>query len=157
MIGVALLSRLCDTKVLPNHMNLLLSFLQYVGSKNLTFSSLIKKQRSSASTSIQHLEQHHLHTLLITIVVGELSIRQTLIPTSSILHSTSSQHVFQNLIHSFGLSIGLRVISRTEAQLGIQGFMYPLSKPQSKLCPSVRHNLLWHSMQIDYPQHIQLY
>jgi hypothetical protein len=33
--------------------------------------------------------------------------------------------VFQNLIYSFGLTIGLRVISRTEAQLGIHGFMQP--------------------------------
>jgi hypothetical protein len=31
---------------------------------------------------------------LITIVIGKLGIRQTLIPTSSILQSTSSQHVF---------------------------------------------------------------
>jgi hypothetical protein len=48
------------------------------------------------------------------------------------------------------------VISRTEAQLGVEGFMQPLPKPRSKLCSSVRHNLLWHSMQIDYPRHIQI-
>jgi hypothetical protein len=44
--------------------------------------------------SISHLEQRDLQTLLITIVVGKLGIRQTLIPTSSIFESTSSQHVF---------------------------------------------------------------
>jgi hypothetical protein len=78
--------------------------------------------------SIQHLEWHHLQTLLITIVLRELSVHQTLIPTSSILQSTSSQHVLYNLIHPFGLTIGPRMISRTETQLGIQGFMQPPRK-----------------------------
>jgi hypothetical protein len=49
------------------------------------------------------------------------------------------------------------MISRTEAQLGIQGFMQSFLKLQSKLSPYIRHNLLWHSMQTDYPRHIQLY
>jgi hypothetical protein len=150
MVGVALLSRLRNMKVLPNHTNLLLSFLEYVRSQNFPFSSLILKQRSLTSMSIHHLEWRHLQTLLITIIVGELSIRQTLIPTSSILQSTSSQHVFYNLIHPLGLTISLRMISRTETQLGIQGFMQPLPKSQSKLRRSVRHNLPWHSMQTDY-------
>jgi hypothetical protein len=36
------------------------------------------------------------------------------------LQSTSSQHIFQNLIYPLGLTIGLRMISGTEMQLGIQ-------------------------------------
>jgi hypothetical protein len=110
-------------------MDLVLGFLQYVGSENLPFSSLILKQRCSTPTTIQHLEWCHLQTLLIAIVVGEFGIWQTLILTSSILQSIDSQHVLQNLIYPFGLTIGLRMISRTEAQLGIQGFMQPLPKP----------------------------
>jgi hypothetical protein len=61
---------------------------------------------------------------LITIDVGELGIWQTLNPTSSILQSTGSQ----NLIYSLGLTISLRMVSRNEAQLGIQGFMQPFPK-----------------------------
>jgi hypothetical protein len=51
--------------------------------------------------TIQHLKRRHLQTLLIAIILGELSIRQTLIPTSSVLQSTSSQHVLKNLIYPF--------------------------------------------------------
>jgi hypothetical protein len=40
--------------------------------------------------TIQHLKQCHLQAFLIAIAIGELSIRQTLIPTSSILQGTSS-------------------------------------------------------------------
>jgi hypothetical protein len=74
MIDITLLPRLHDSQVLPNHTNLLLSFLQYVGSKNLLFSYLTPKQWSSTPTTIQHLKQCHPQTLLITIVVGELGI-----------------------------------------------------------------------------------
>jgi hypothetical protein len=107
--------------------------------------------------TIEHLKRCHLQTLLIAIVIREFSIWQTLIPTLSILHSTGSQHIFKNLIYPFVLTISLRMISKTEAQLGIQGFMHPLPKHQSKLSPSIQHNLLWHSIEIDYPRHIQLY
>jgi hypothetical protein len=65
---------------------------------------------------------------MVAIVVGELGIRQTLIPTSSILQWTSSQHVFYNLIYSQGLTISLRMISKTEAQFDIQRFMQLLRK-----------------------------
>jgi hypothetical protein len=85
MIGVALLPRLRNSQVLSNHTNLLLGFLQNVGSKHLPFSSLTPKQRSSTPMTIQHLKRCHLQALLIVVVIGELSIRQTLIPTSSIL------------------------------------------------------------------------
>jgi hypothetical protein len=54
------------------------------------------------------------------------------------------------LINSLGLTIGLGMISRTKAQLGIQGFMQPFPKHQSKLSSSIRHNLLQHSMQTNY-------
>jgi hypothetical protein len=155
MIGIALLSWLRNPRVLYYHANLLLSFLQYVRSKNLPFSILILKQWSLAHTTIQHLERRHLQTILITIVVRELSIRHTLIPTSSVLQSTSSQHVFKNLIYSLGLSTGLRMIRRTKSQLGIQGFKQTLPKLWSKLSSSIRPNLLGHSMHSNYLWHVQ--
>jgi hypothetical protein len=85
MIGVALLPRLRNSQILPNHTDLLLGFLQNVGSKHLLFSSLTLKQWSSTPTTIQHLKQCHLQALLIAVVIGELGIWQTLIPTSLIL------------------------------------------------------------------------
>jgi hypothetical protein len=84
----------------------------------------------------------HLQTLLVTIIVGELGICQTLMPTSSVLQSTRSQHILKNLIDSLGLTTSLRVISRIEAQLGIQGFMQPFPELRSKLSSCIRHNLL---------------
>jgi hypothetical protein len=90
MIGVAPLSRLRNSQVLSNHTNLLLDFLQNVGSKHLPFSSLSPKQRSSTPTTIKHLKRHHLQVFLLAVVIGELGIWQTLIPTSSILQATSS-------------------------------------------------------------------
>jgi hypothetical protein len=71
--------------------------------------------------TLQHLKWCHLQTLLITIVVGELHIRQTLIPISFVLQSTGSQHNLKNLIYSLGLFFGLRAISRTEVQMGSHG------------------------------------
>jgi hypothetical protein len=90
MIDVALLPRLRNSQVLPNHTNLLLGFLQNVGSKHLMFSSLTPKQRSSTPTTIQHLKWCHLQAFLIAVVIGELAIRHTLIPTPFILQGRSS-------------------------------------------------------------------
>jgi hypothetical protein len=61
MIGIALSPRLCNSQVLPNHMNLRLDFLQNVGSKNLLFSSHTPKQQSSTPTTKQHLKWCDLH------------------------------------------------------------------------------------------------
>jgi hypothetical protein len=90
MVDVALLSRLCNSQVLPNHMNLLPGFLQNVKFKHLLFFCLTPKQQSSKPTTIQHLKRCHLQAFLIAIVIGELGIRQTLISTSSILQGISS-------------------------------------------------------------------
>jgi hypothetical protein len=90
MIGAALLPRLYNSQFLPNHTDLFLDFLQNVGSKHLPFSGLTPKQWSLTPLTIQHLKQCHLQAFLIAVVIGELSVRQTLFPTSSILHDTSS-------------------------------------------------------------------
>jgi hypothetical protein len=47
---------------------------------------------------------------LVTVVVGELLIWETLIPATTMLKGTSSQHILQNLIFPLSLSIGLRMI-----------------------------------------------
>jgi hypothetical protein len=69
---------------------------------------------------------------------------------------TGSQHILEDLIYSLDMSICLRVLCRTEVQTGIHGLMQPVLELQSELGPSNRHDPLGHSMQIDYPRHIQL-
>jgi hypothetical protein len=69
---------------------LLLGLLQNIGSKHFPFSSLIPKQWSLTPSTIQYLKRCHLQAFSIAIVIGKLGVRQTLIPTSSILQGTSS-------------------------------------------------------------------
>jgi hypothetical protein len=91
-----------------------------------------------------------------TIVVGELHVRLTLIPTPSALQSTCSQHILTNLIYFLSLFLGLRVISRIEVQMGIHGLVQPFPEFLNKLGSSIGHNPLGHSMQTNNPRHIQL-
>jgi hypothetical protein len=74
MTGLALLPRLRNSQVLPNHTNFLLGFMQNVGSKHLSFSSPTPKQQSLTPTTIQHLKRCHLEAFLIAVVIGELGI-----------------------------------------------------------------------------------
>jgi hypothetical protein len=50
---------------------------------------------------------------LIAIVVGEFCQEQTLVPTLVKVQDAGSQHIFQNLIYSFRLTIDLRMITGT--------------------------------------------
>jgi hypothetical protein len=52
------------------------------------------------------------------IVIRELCQGQTLVPTLIKVQNAFSQHVFQNLIYPFDLTIGLRMIAGTTNQLG---------------------------------------
>jgi hypothetical protein len=94
-----------------------------ISPKQLTLACVTPIQWCSALPPIQCLEGCHLQTSLVTVVVRELSIRQTLIPTTTILKGTNSQHIIQNLICPLRLSIGLWVISGAKVQLCIHGLM----------------------------------
>jgi hypothetical protein len=63
----------------------LLSPLDDVGVKDLSFSCLIPEYGHSAPSTIQHLKRCHFQSLLIPIVMREFSIGQAFIPTSTIL------------------------------------------------------------------------
>jgi hypothetical protein len=63
----------------------------------------------------------------------------------------------QGLIYSLSMSISLWVISRTKVQMVVQGFVQPFPELWNKLGFFNGHNPLGHSMQTDYPGHIQLY
>jgi hypothetical protein len=73
----------------------------------------------------------------------------------TIEHKHLAYHRDSDLL-PLGLSVHLRVISRTEVQMGVQGFVQPFLELQNKLGTSSKHHLLGHSMQRDYPRHIQL-
>jgi hypothetical protein len=60
---------------------------------------------------------------LIAVIVGELCQGQTLFPTLIKVQDACSQLIFQNLIYSFHLTIGLRMITGTADQLGSQTLM----------------------------------
>src|SRR3954469_10639902 len=95
-------------------------------------------------------------TSLVIVVIRELSIRQVVIPTRTIIQCASSQHILQDLIDSLGLPICLRMERCTELQPGAQGLMQLTPKLRSKLSTSIRHNLAWNSMQTHDPRHISL-
>jgi hypothetical protein len=68
-------------------------------------------QRCTASATIESFERGHLESFLIAVVVRELSQWKTLVPTVLIVHHTRTEHVFQHMVHTLYLTIGLWVIS----------------------------------------------
>jgi hypothetical protein len=84
-----------------------LSLSDKVRAKDRPLARLNLIQRCMASAAIQCFEGCHSETLLIVVAVRELSQQQTLVPFVLIVQHTSSKHIFENLIHSFRLTIGL--------------------------------------------------
>jgi hypothetical protein len=62
---------------------------------------------------VKSIERCHFQAGLIAIVVEEFCQRQTLFPTLVKVQNACSQHIFQNLIYSFRLTNGLRMITGT--------------------------------------------
>jgi hypothetical protein len=120
-----------------NHLDVLFGFKQNVGPEYLLLSRLIPLQWSSTTPSIERLKWLHLQAGLVTIVIGKLCIRQSLIPSGLILQRTGSQHVFKDLIGPFGLTIYLRMIGGTEIQMCTQGFMQLLPEMRGELSSSI--------------------
>src|SRR6185503_5531776 len=128
-ICIALLPTLCNPQIFPHSLYHLLCIFYNVRAKELLLTNLIPIERSPALSAIQRLKRGLLQTGLVTVVVGELSIRQALIPTSTLLNSTSSLHIFQHLVGSLCLPIYLRMIGGTEAQFRVQRIMELLPEP----------------------------
>lgn len=120
------------------------------------FSNLIPKERGSTRSAIQCFKGRHLQAGLKAVVVRELCIRNVLIPTLSKVYSTSSKHVFKDLIHTLCLSICLGVIGCAEVESGSQGFMQALPKSRRELRTSVGYYPFEHSKQANNRGHIQL-
>jgi hypothetical protein len=63
------------------------------------------------------------------------------------VNDTSSEHVFKDLINSFGLSISLWMVCRASNQLGSERRLQLLSEACNELCPSIRNDYLRDTMQ----------
>jgi hypothetical protein len=92
-------------------MDYLLGLCDEVWTKDHPLARLDPVHRCMTSTTIQSFKGCHSETLLITVVVRELSQWQALVPFVKIVQHTRSEHIFKNLIHSLHLAIGLRMIS----------------------------------------------
>jgi hypothetical protein len=79
-----------------------------VRAKDHPFARLDLVHRYTAMTSIQSFKGCHSETLLIVVVVRELSQWQTLIPFVQVVLHTSSKHNLKNLIYPFRLTIVYR-------------------------------------------------
>ena len=66
------------------------------------------------------------------------------------------EHIFEDLINPFRLTIGLRVVSRTANELSTKGCVKVLPKMCNKLCSTVRNDSPGYSMQTQDTADIQL-
>src|SRR3954470_12968130 len=117
---IALLVTLSNLQIFKNDMHLLLRLGYNVGAKPNSFSCTRPTNRSSALATIESLKWCHLQTFLEAVVVREFSIRKTYFPFHAKRDDASTEHVLQNLIDPFDLSLRLRVVSCAEVQLCAQ-------------------------------------
>jgi hypothetical protein len=66
------------------------------------------------------------------------------------------EHVFNDLIDSFSLSVSLRMIGRALDEMGAQTFMQLLPKASNKDGSSIGDNGFWNTMIADNVQHVEL-
>jgi hypothetical protein len=87
-----------------------LSLHDKIGAKGHPLTRFNLVQRCTTSVTVESFKRCLLEPLLITVVLRELSQWQTLVPTVPIVHHACTEHVFQHLVHTFYLTIGLLVI-----------------------------------------------
>jgi hypothetical protein len=149
------LSRIGSLQVGLDAVDYLLGLSDKVRAKDHPLAMLNPVQRCVASAAVQCFEGCHSDNLLITVVVRELSQRQTLVPFVLIVQQTSSEHIFKKLVHSLHLTIGLQMISQTMDQMCPQGSMQLLPETSDKLGSSVRNDGLGHTMKTHDVSNIQ--
>jgi hypothetical protein len=113
-VGIALLSGLGCLQTIPNELDLFFGLLNDIGPKYLALSSLGPVERGTALASVEGFKRGHLQASLVAIIVGKFREWQTVFPLGSIRQNTSSQHIFKDLIYSFGLASGLWVVGCAE-------------------------------------------
>src|SRR6187399_158375 len=118
---VALLMRLSGLEILTYDFAHFFGFRDQVIAKKLTFTSLGPVERGTALSAIEDFKQSFAGTCLETVVVRELGKRETIFPLHAKRDDTSSEHVFEDLVHSFDLTTSLRVKRSAETNLSAHG------------------------------------
>jgi hypothetical protein len=113
-VSIALLPGLGCFQTIPNELDLLFGLLNDIGPKDLALSCFGPIERGTALASVEGFKRGHLQASLVAIIIGKLREWQTVFPLGSIRQNTSSQHIFKDLIYSFGLTSGLWVVGCAE-------------------------------------------
>ena len=85
-------------------------------------------ERGTTLPAIQNYKWGLARTCLKTVVVGEFSIRKTILPLHAERNHTSPEHIFKNLIDTLDLTASLRMESCDEADVGAHGLLKRLPK-----------------------------
>jgi hypothetical protein len=109
LVGMAFLSCLASFQIGLDTVDYHFGLNDKVRAKDRPFTRLDQVHRCMAATAIQSFEGCHSETLLITVLVRELSQRQTFV---WVVQYTSPEHILKNLIHPLCLTIGLWMISQ---------------------------------------------
>jgi hypothetical protein len=110
LAGIAFLSCLGCFQIGLDAMDNLLGLRDKIRAKDHPLARLDPVHMCMTMMAIQSFEGCHSETLLIAIVVRELSQRQTLVPFVRVVQYTSSEHILKNLIYPLCLTIDLRMI-----------------------------------------------
>jgi hypothetical protein len=156
LVGIAFLSCLNSFQIGLDAMDYPFSLNDKVRAKDHPFARLDPVHRGTIATAIQSFKGCYSETLLIIVVVRELSQWQTLVPFVWVVQYTSSEHILKNQIYPLCLTIGLWVISRAVNQMHPQESMQLLSEASYELGTSIRNDGLWHIMQTQDVRNIQL-
>jgi hypothetical protein len=146
-IDINLLPILCFLDPLSYSFNLIFQFLDHFWPHQDPILKLIPTQMRPTWSPIRKLERPHLNGTLVTVVISEFYQWQELFPTLLLVHHVHVQHVFQGLVHSFGLPVSLRGIHSTIVKLGSQGLLETSPKSSSEHQSSIRHSPIRHAMQ----------
>src|SRR4051812_31328355 len=133
--------------MLSDDPDLVFCLLDHIWTEQLPLACLGPVQRCPALAAIQDLKGSCLQTCLITVVVGKLSIRQTLFPLHAKGDHTCSQHLLKDLIHTLNLPTGLRVIRGTEHNCRTNRLLEGLPELGGEETASIRAGLLGNTMQ----------
>jgi hypothetical protein len=141
-IDITLLSILRFFDPLSYCFHLLFHLLYHFWSHQDPILKPIPNQRRLTRSPIKKLERHHLNGALVIVVICEFYQWKEFFPMLLLFHHVHAQHVFQDLVCSFGLPICIRVICSTKVKLGSQGLLETSPKSSSKHRSSIRYNPL---------------
>src|SRR5512133_1703575 len=85
-------------------------------------------ERGTALPAIQNFKWGLARTCLKIVVVGEFSIRKTILPLHAEGDHTSPEHIFKNLVDTLNLTASLRMESCAEADVGAHGLLKRIPK-----------------------------